>query len=95
MNRMMFFLILAAYVAVASLPAVAEESNRSISDTGIPKGLGKPNIVFVLFDDIGYGQPTSYRNDSPFKTPNINRLAEEGMRFTDAHSAAANCTPTR
>lgn len=55
----------------------------------------KPNIVFVLFDDIGYGQPTCYRADSPFKTPNIDRLASDGMRFTDAHSAAANCTPTR
>jgi arylsulfatase A len=55
----------------------------------------KPNIVFVLFDDIGYGQPTSYRGESEFRTPNINRLAREGMQFTDAHSAAANCTPTR
>ncbi|MEM7144222.1 MAG: arylsulfatase [Verrucomicrobiota bacterium] len=55
----------------------------------------KPNIVFVLFDDIGYGQPPSYREASGFNTPNIDRLAREGMRFTDAHSAAANCTPTR
>ena len=56
---------------------------------------GKPNIVFILFDDIGYGQPNSYRDNSEFKTPNINQMAREGMRFTDAHSAAANCTPTR
>ncbi|MBT5692705.1 MAG: sulfatase-like hydrolase/transferase, partial [Opitutae bacterium] len=42
-----------------------------------------PNVVFVLFDDIGYGQPPSYRKGSPFKTPNIDRLAEQGMRFTD------------
>ena len=55
----------------------------------------KPNIVFVLFDDIGYGQPPSYRMNSPFATPNLDRLAVEGMQFTDAHSAAANCTPTR
>ena len=55
----------------------------------------RPNIVFVLFDDMGYGQPKSYRADSSFKTPNIDRLAKEGIRFTDAHSAAANCTPTR
>jgi len=54
-----------------------------------------PNIVFVLFDDMGYGQPPSYRADSSFKTPNLDRLARQGMRFTDAHSAAANCTPTR
>ena len=55
----------------------------------------RPNIVFVLFDDIGYGQPPSYRKDSSFKTPNLDRLARQGMRFTDAHSAAANCTPSR
>lgn len=55
----------------------------------------KPNIVFVLFDDLGYGQPKCYREDTKLKTPNIDRLAAEGMRFTDAHSAASVCTPTR
>jgi arylsulfatase A len=63
--------------------------------SGICYGAKKPNIVFVLFDDIGYGQPNCYRKESEFKTPSIQRLAREGMRFTDAHSAAANCTPTR
>jgi arylsulfatase A-like enzyme len=55
----------------------------------------KPNIVFVLFDDMGYGQPRCYRAETNFKTPNIDRLAAEGMRFTDAHTAASVCTPTR
>ncbi|MEO6754161.1 MAG: arylsulfatase [Chthoniobacteraceae bacterium] len=55
----------------------------------------KPNIIFVLFDDLGYGQPGCYRAGTEFKTPNIDRLAKEGMRFTDAHSAASVCTPTR
>ncbi|MCA9056361.1 MAG: arylsulfatase, partial [Planctomycetaceae bacterium] len=50
---------------------------------------------FLLFDDLGYGQPTCYRSDSEFRTPSLDRLASEGMRFTDAHSAAAVCTPTR
>jgi arylsulfatase A-like enzyme len=54
-----------------------------------------PNIIFVLFDDMGYGQSKCYREGTEFKTPNIDRLAKEGMRFTDAHSAAAVCTPTR
>ena len=49
----------------------------------------KPNILFVLFDDMGYGEPTSYRSNSLFKTPNIDRMAKGGMRFTDAHSSAA------
>ena len=59
------------------------------------RALEKPNILFVLFDDMGYGEPTSYRATSLFKTPNIDRMAKEGMRFTDAHSSAASCTPTR
>ena len=59
------------------------------------KAQEKPNILFVLFDDMGYGEPTSYRPTSLFKTPNIDRMAKEGMRFTDAHSSAASCTPTR
>jgi arylsulfatase A len=55
----------------------------------------RPNIVFILFDDLGYGEPPSYRADSVFKMPTMDRLAREGMRFTDAHTAAAVCTPTR
>jgi len=55
----------------------------------------KPNIIFVLFDDMGYGEPKCYREGTEFKTPNMDRLALEGMRFTDAHSAASVCTPTR
>ena len=55
----------------------------------------KPNIVFILFDDLGYGEPPLYRADSGFKMPTLDRLAREGMRFTDAHTAAAVCTPTR
>ena len=55
----------------------------------------KPNIIFVLFDDLGYGQPQCYQANSALRTPNLDKLATEGMRFTDAHTAAAVCTPTR
>ncbi len=55
----------------------------------------KPNIVFVLFDDMGWSQPQCYQPDSALRTPNLDRLASQGMRFTDAHSASAVCTPTR
>jgi arylsulfatase A-like enzyme len=55
----------------------------------------KPNIVFVLFDDLGYGQPQCYDAKSALRTPNLDKLATQGMRFTDAHTAAAVCTPTR
>lgn len=55
----------------------------------------KPNIVFVLFDDLGYGQPANYRAETTFRMPHFEQLARDGMRFTDAHSASAVCTPTR
>lgn len=53
-----------------------------------------PNIVFVLADDIGYGDLGCY-GATKVKTPNLDRLAEQGRRFTDAHSPSAVCTPTR
>ncbi len=53
-----------------------------------------PNIIFILADDIGYGDLSSY-GAKHAKTPNIDRLAREGCRFTDAHSPASTCTPTR
>src|SRR4051812_13400213 len=53
-----------------------------------------PNIVLIYGDDIGYGDFCCY-GATAVNTPNIDRLAREGMRFTDAHSAAATCTPSR
>jgi arylsulfatase A len=54
-----------------------------------------PNIVFILVDDLGYGDVSCYNPESKVATPNIDRLAREGMRFTDAHSPSTVCTPTR
>ena len=44
----------------------------------------QPNIVFVLFDDMGWTQPLSYDANSALRTPHLDRLATQGMRFTDA-----------
>ena len=52
-----------------------------------------PNVLFILSDDIGYGDLGCYGGLLP--TPNLDRLAAEGMRFTDAHSPAALCAPSR
>jgi len=54
-----------------------------------------PNIVFILADDLGYGDIGCYNETSKIPTPNIDRLATQGMRFTDAHSPSTVCTPTR
>lgn len=53
-----------------------------------------PNIVLIYTDDLGYGDLSSY-GATALNTPNIDRLAKEGLRFTDAHAAAATCTPSR
>ena len=55
----------------------------------------RPNIVYILADDLGYGDPRCYNPQSKVPTPNLDRLASQGMRFTDAHSGSAVCTPTR
>ncbi len=53
-----------------------------------------PNVVVIFADDLGYGDLSSY-GATKLQTPNIDRLAAEGRRFTDAHSASAVCTPSR
>jgi arylsulfatase A-like enzyme len=55
----------------------------------------KPNILIILADDLGYGDVGCYNAQSKVHTPNLDRLAAEGMRFTDAHSPSTVCTPTR
>ncbi len=55
----------------------------------------KPNILFILADDLGYGDVDCYNPESKVPTPHLDRLAKEGMRFTDAHSPSTVCTPTR
>jgi arylsulfatase A-like enzyme len=53
-----------------------------------------PNIVIILADDLGYGDVSCY-GATRIRTPNLDRLAEQGLRFTDAHSSSATCTPSR
>ncbi|HOD84087.1 MAG: Arylsulfatase [Planctomycetes bacterium ADurb.Bin126] len=55
----------------------------------------KPNIVLIFADDMGYGDPRCFNPQSKCPTPNIDRLAAQGMRFTDAHSAGTTCVPSR
>ena len=54
-----------------------------------------PNIVYIMADDMGYGDVGCFNPDSRIPTPNMDKLAAEGIRFTDAHSPSAVCTPTR
>ncbi|NIP95119.1 MAG: sulfatase-like hydrolase/transferase, partial [Akkermansiaceae bacterium] len=54
-----------------------------------------PNILFILADDLGYGDVGCYNPESKVPTPHIDRLARDGLLFTDAHSPSTVCTPTR
>jgi arylsulfatase A len=54
----------------------------------------RPNIVYIMADDMGYGDPGCY-GATKIPTPNMDRLASEGMRFRDAHSSSAVCSPSR
>jgi len=55
----------------------------------------RPNIVVILADDLGYGDVGCYNPRSKIPTPNLDRLAKSGVRFTDAHSPSTVCTPSR
>ena len=55
----------------------------------------RPNLIFIMADDVGWGDFQCYNPQGKIPTPNIDRLAREGMRFTDAHTPAALCAPTR
>ena len=76
-------LLLTLLLMLAAAPALAQDS------------AAPPNIIIILCDDLGQGDPGCYNPDSKIPTPNIDRLAEEGMRFTDAHTPSSVCTPTR
>lgn len=54
-----------------------------------------PNIIYVLADDLGYGDISVFNENGKIKTPNIDKMAFEGIKFTDAHTSSSVCTPTR
>src|SRR3954469_10208308 len=76
-------LTLAALTVSASAPADGLQDRRL------------PNIVYILADDLGYGDVKCLNPEGKIPTPNIDRLAAEGVTFTDAHSGSSVCTPTR
>ena len=67
------------------------KSNKSLE---VKKQLNNPNIIIIYADDLGYGELSSY-GATEFKTPNLDKLANGGMRFTNGYSSSATCTPSR
>ena len=79
-----------AVLAIALLAAVGSTAPLLADTPPAP-----PNMVFILADDMGYGDVRAYNAKSKVPTPHLDKLASQGMRFTDAHSPSAVCTPTR
>lgn len=77
---------------VAGLLLVSCSVPKQVSDKS--KEVSKPNIVIFYVDDLGYGDVGAY-GGKLVSTPNVDQLAANGIRFTDAHSSAATCTPSR
>ena len=55
----------------------------------------KPNVIYILADDMGYGDIRAFNEKCPFETPHLDALCKNGVKFTDAHSSSAVCTPSR
>jgi arylsulfatase A len=79
--------VLAAAMALISSGLAATRAGQSPP--------AHPNIVIILADDLGYGDIASFNPNGRVPTPHVDRLAREGVRFTDAHSNSSVCTPTR
>ncbi len=83
-----------SFSAQAETAAAASQIDQSVSDSGKNSGT-RPNVILILADDMGYGDIKAYNPSSKIPTPNLDALAQSGVRFTDAHSPSAVCTPTR
>lgn len=88
MNRRQFIKSVSLATTTISLPRFAAKA------LALSEAKSRPNFVFILADDLGWNQIGCYGSKF-YETPNIDRLAAEGMRFTDAYSACPVCSPTR
>lgn len=75
---------------IVAMPGLVIDAHAATPIAG-----SRPNIVVILADDLGYGDLGCYNPQSKIPTPNIDRLSTQGIRFTDAHVAAAICSPSR
>ncbi|UNY97452.1 arylsulfatase [Zhouia spongiae] len=93
MKRAAVYLVI-TLVAVFVLWLVSCKSETK-ENTGTEKAEELPNIIYVLADDLGYGDLQAFNPNGKILTPHLDQLASEGMMFTDAHTSSAVCTPTR
>lgn len=81
-NTSVFTILLLFSMVDLGAQSKSDESNR-------------PNIIYILADDLGIGDLSIYNENSKIHTPNLDKMGAEGMKFTDAHTSSSVCTPTR
>lgn len=86
--------LVAGLFAVLFLGIICANSARAQQATNRPPAARKPNIIFILADDLGYGDLGCY-GQTKIKTPNIDKLAEQGMKFTSCYAGSTVCAPSR
>jgi arylsulfatase A len=92
-NKRKSILVLAAFLTSCTLALVPDRAVLGAESEFEPTK-GRPNVVVVLADDLGYGDLACFGHPV-LKTPNLDRLASEGLRLTHCYAAAANCSPAR
>ncbi|MHB0756727.1 sulfatase family protein [Polaribacter sp. M15] len=85
------YLILIMFIAFTSCKT---ENKKETKSTAVQKLNSKPNIIFIYADDLGYGDVSAY-GATEFSTPNIDKLANGGVKFTNGYSTSATCSPSR
>lgn len=81
---LLLFIVSGILASFKNLPKQTEVSSRQ----------SKPNVILIFMDDMGYGDPVCY-GGGPYQTPNIDKLAYSGIRFTNFYAAQAVCTASR
>ena len=90
MIKTILFLVLG--LLVSAFLQANDQPDHTASKKPAPSG--KPNVIYILADDLGYGDLSCY-GQKKFQTPNIDRLATEGIKFTDHYSGNTVCSPSR
>ncbi len=91
-----WLILVAVYcLAVGNPGRLRGQVNGAEMQTAKARAKQPPNILFIYLDDLGYGDVSCLNPQSKISTPNIDRLAKEGMSFTDAHTPAPICGPSR
>src|SRR4030042_689999 len=90
LNRREFLRAAGLTAAVLAMPGCG----RQLQQASVGKSTDKPNVVIIFCDDVGYADIGVF-GAKGYETPNLDRMAAEGVKFTDFYAAASSCTPSR